>query len=424
MKYLVMRRLHSATGKFQSVVFWIVCMVAVCFPCEGRASDSLTNWELKPGQSLHVSVAMNQNVSQSVADRIATRLEAIRQEMIREGMMSEDDRYLADDGTWRSGPRPVPLSSTHQFELKVEMDRFVVTYLDSVTPPPPVPPRPEDWPEEKPWPPPRPPEPKQKWDIAAGIIGGAFWEIQTASRSIMFNTNMFETFHAQKELGEDIDTPITHTSFIRRAKNLGFQVFPGRLNWSGDTFEGVDCYGAVKGKVRRSADGRVLSAYYDSENGFPGRGFSNRVLLEYTYPEDDPQTWIPKSFTEKLLRLDDEGLPEESDFLNEISHTFVLEKFEIREEPFPDSDFDPLTYYVGDTNQLRYEFISGNVTNYFSVVEDERQRRAEAWRKKMIRNRIVFGVILGFFGVVIYFAIYGSPWKQWKRWRSGKGWWP
>ena len=133
------------------------------------------------------------------------------------------------------------------------------------------------------------------------------------------------------------------------------------------------------------------------------------------------KAWTP---SRKLLRLDDEGLPEESGFLNEISHTFVLEKFEIREEPFPDSDFDPLTYYVGDTNQLRYEFISGNVTNYFSVVEDERQRRAEAWRKKMIRNRIVFGVILGFFGVVIYFAIYGSPWKQWKRWRSGKGWWP
>ena len=78
---------------------------------------------------------------------------------------------------------------------------------------------------------------------------------------------------------------------------------------------------------------------------------------------------------------------------------------------------------LGDTNRLRYEFISGNVTNYFSVVEDERQRRAEAWRKKMIWNRIVFGVLLVFFGVVIYFAMYGSPWKQWKRWRSGKGWW-
>ena len=99
MKHLVMRHPHSATEKFQSVVFGIACMVAVCFLCESRAADSLTNWELKPGQSLHVSVAMNQNVSQSVADRIATRLEAIRQEMIREGMMSEDDRYLADDGT-------------------------------------------------------------------------------------------------------------------------------------------------------------------------------------------------------------------------------------------------------------------------------------------------------------------------------------
>ena len=76
----------------------------------------------------------------------------------------------------------------------------------------------------------------------------------------MFNINMFETFHAQKELGEDIDTPIIHASFIRGAKNLGFQVFPGRLKWSGDTFEGIDCLGAVRGEVRRSADGRVLSA--------------------------------------------------------------------------------------------------------------------------------------------------------------------
>ena len=71
------------------------------------------------------------------------------------------------------------------------------------------------------------------------------------------------------------------------------------------------------------------------------------------------------------MRLDDDSVPEESGFLNEISRTFVLEKFEIREEPFPDSDLDPLTYYAGDTNQLRYEFISGNVTNYFSVVEEE-----------------------------------------------------
>lgn len=126
MKYLVMHRLHSATEKFQSVVFWIGCMLAVCFPCESRAADSLTNWELKPGQSLHVSVAMNQNVSQSVADRIATRLEAIRQEMIREGIEPADSMYLADDGTWRSGPRPVPLSSTQHFELEVEMDRIAL----------------------------------------------------------------------------------------------------------------------------------------------------------------------------------------------------------------------------------------------------------------------------------------------------------
>lgn len=84
--------------------------------------------------------------------------------MIRERPDPADSRYLADDGTWRSGPRPVPLSSADQFELKVEMNRFVVTRLDSITL---VPPRLEDWPEEKPWPPPRPPEPKQKRDIAA-----------------------------------------------------------------------------------------------------------------------------------------------------------------------------------------------------------------------------------------------------------------
>ena len=308
----------------------------------------------------------------------------------------------------------------------MERNRFVITHLDSIMPPPPVPPRPEDWPEEKPWPPPRTPEPKQKWDIAAGIIGGAFWEIQTASRSIMFNTNLFEVINREKrkELLAVGNEPISRIDLARQSKNLGFPLLPGKINWDKDSFKGVNLYGAFQGKVRRSADGRVISAYYDSENSSPGRGFSHRILLEYTYPEDDPQTWIPKSFTRKRLRLDDDGLPEESGFLNEISHTFVLEKFEIREEPFPDSDFDPLTYYVGDTNQLRYEFISGNVTNYFSVVEDERQRRAEAWRKKMIRNRIVFGVLLGFFGVVIYLAMYGSPWKQWKRWRSGKGWWP
>ncbi len=32
---------------------------------------------------------------------------------------------------------------------------------------------------------------------------------------------------------------------------------------------------------------------------------------------------------------------------------------------------------LGDSNRLRYKFIADNVTNYFSVVEDERQRRAE-----------------------------------------------
>lgn len=73
--------------------------------------------------------------------------------------------------------------------------------------------------------------------------------------------------------------------------------------------------------------------------------------------------------------LDDGDMPPSERALEYASVTTVnLEKFEIREEPFPDSDFDPLTYYIGDTNQLRYAFISGNVTNYFSVVEDERRR--------------------------------------------------
>lgn len=112
----------------------------------------------------------------------------------------------------------------------------------------------------------------------------------------MFDINIFETFHAQKELGEDIDTAVVDVSFIRRAKNLGFQVFAGRLKWSGDTLEGVDCFWAVKGKVRRPVNGRVISAYYDSENVSPGKGFSHRILLEYTYPEDDSQTRDSQKF--------------------------------------------------------------------------------------------------------------------------------
>lgn len=157
--------------------------------------------------------------------------------------------------------------------------------------------------------------------------------------------------------------------------------------------------------------------FYTVENTILSDQSQVQHSVQYTYP--DIETWIPSQFVlEKLVTED--GMPsEEKDHI-----IFELNYFTISEEPFPDSDFDPLTYYVGDTNQLRYEFISGNVTNYFSVVEDERLLRAAAWRKKSTRNRIVFGVLLVFFGIVICFALYGSPWKQWNRWRSGKGWWP
>lgn len=268
---------------------------------EGEAATaSISEWELNSDQYLHLSIKVISKRSQSVVDRVEERMEAIRQEMIRERPELADSMYLADDGTWRSGPVSLPLSSVYQFELKVEMDRFVITHLDSVTPPPPVPPRPEDWPEEKPWPPPRPPEPKQKWDIAAGIIGGAFWEIQTASHFIMFNTNLFEVINREKrkELLAVGNEPISRIYWARKSKNLGFPLLPGKMNWDKDSFKGVNLYdGAFQGKVRRSADGRVISAYYDSGNGSPGKGFTHRILLEYTYPEDDPQTWVPKSFT-------------------------------------------------------------------------------------------------------------------------------
>ncbi len=223
-----------------------------------------------------------------------------------------------------------------------------------------------------------------------------------STHSITFSTNVFEGINIWKELLaiKRDSTFYANIDWARKAKNLGFPVFPGKMNWEEDSFKGVGLYGAFKGEVRRS-NGRVISAYYDSEND--SLGFSLRVLLEYAYP--DNETWIPSSFNWKGASLDDNGVPLEDS--TDITHIFEFEKFEILEEPFPDSDFAPVTYYVGDTNRLRYEFISGNVTNYFSMEDDKRARRAEAWRRKIIRNRIFFSSALVVMGVLMYLSVYG-----------------
>ena len=120
-------------------------------------------------------------------------------------------------------PCPVPLSSAYHSELKMVRNCFVFTHLASVTPPPPVHPVPENWSEERLWPP-RTPEPEQKCDIASGITGGAFWEIQTTDHSIMFNTNLSEIINKnkEKELLAVKNEPISSIYLARQSKNLGF----------------------------------------------------------------------------------------------------------------------------------------------------------------------------------------------------------
>ena len=397
--------MKSLRSLCEKPICWILCLTAVArSPAEGQPVDSFRNWQLKPEQSLYLSATMTTKSSQAEADMLQLTL---------------DEYFNSESG--RDMPR-IRLSNPSppwRLELKTESDRFVITEPPGT--PPPIPERPENWPEEAPWPPPRPPQ--QKYSFAAGVANGTYWEITPGMRSITFNTNLFEMASIRGELMA-IKSPGYEVHVASKIKNLGFPMFPGKMTWNGNVFEGVDQSNTFKGEVQRSSDGRVISAYYDRKSLTSKKTPTCRWLLQYTYPDNDPKTWIPSSFTRQVVTLDDGNMPSERALEYASVTTVNLEKFEIREEPFPDSDFDPLTYYVGDTNQLRYEFISGNVTNYFSVVEDERQRRAAEWRKKMIRNRIVFGVILGFFGIVIYFAIYGSPWKQWKRWRSGKGWWP
>lgn len=101
----------------QSVVFWIGCWtVAGGFLLEGEAAiASISEWELNSYQSLHLSIKVISKRSQSFVDRVEERMEAIRQEMIRERPELADSMYLAADGTWRSGPVSLLLSSAYQF---------------------------------------------------------------------------------------------------------------------------------------------------------------------------------------------------------------------------------------------------------------------------------------------------------------------
>ncbi len=352
-----------------------------------RGTDSLSNWKLRSEQSLHFSVTVRQYIPQDIANEI--------NEMIRESFESV------------TGSEPalgqVSTNSLYYYEAKIEGSRFAIARRHSSRPSPDMFPL---------------PSPNEFWDVAVGLSEEAFWRIIPLNNYVSVNTDLLETFNFSEEIMLSSDRNLfADIYFANTAKNLGFPIFPGKLTWhDNSTFEGAFSDQLIKGKVSHS-NGRVISAFYTVENAILSDQSQVQHSVQYTYP--DTETWIPSQFVLKKLVVEDSIPSEEKDHI-----TFELNYFTISEEPFPDSDFDPLTYYIGDTNRLRYEFISGGITNYLAAGAEERRRRAAAWRKKMIRNRIVFGVLLVFFGIVIYFAIYGSPWKQWKRWRSGKGWWP
>lgn len=74
--------------------------------------------------------------------------------------------------------------------------------------------------------------------------------------SLTFNTNLFEIASIQGEL-----MAIKHLGYkgevhvASKIKNLGFPMFPGKMTWNGNAFEGADHSRTFKGKVQRSSDG-------------------------------------------------------------------------------------------------------------------------------------------------------------------------